>query len=185
MIKIDERLTNQERIIINSVLDAMCKNGDGDQLLQSIEIKKSLQLTRATGNCRVNVARQSAVIKINGKLDFTEDYFKQVVAHEFIHAFRGAIFDGHGGNWSKFAKKYSRILGVEITEYVESKYILNQIREDRQAKARRKNYNKNLWNLIYNTTLINARKMLNGKYTEPQIIRMAEQAAEDLYKKYA
>ena len=185
MVIIDKRFTNQERIIINSVLDSMCKNGDGDQLLQSIEIKKSLQLTRATGNCRVNVARQSAVIKINGKLDFTEDYFKQVVAHEFIHAFRGAIFDGHGGNWSKFAKKYSRILGVEITEYVESKYILNQIREDRQAKARRKNYNKNLWNLIYNTTLINARKMLNGKYTEPQIIRMAEQAAEDLYKKYA
>lgn len=185
MVIIDKRFTNQERIIINSVLYAMCKNGDGDQLLQSIEIKKSLQLTRATGNCRVNVARQSAVIKINGKLDFTEDYFKQVVAHEFIHAFRGAIFDGHGGNWSKFAKKYSRILGVEITEYVESKYILNQIPQIFIVVFSSCLCLSIFSNLIYNTTLINARKMLNGKYTEPQIIRMAEQAAEDLYKKYA
>ena len=185
MIKIDKRFTIQENHIIRSVLDAINKNGDGDQLLPSIEIKKSLQLTRAAGNCWVNIARQSAVIKINGKLDFDSDYFKQVVAHEFIHTFRCAIFDGHRGNWAKFAKKYSNILGVEITEYVECESVLHQIREDKQARARRKKYNKSLWDLIYKITLDNARKTLKGKYTESQIIRISEQAAEDVYKKYA
>ena len=185
MIKIDKRFTTQENHIIIDVLDAIYKSGDNDQLLPHIEIKKSLQLTRAAGNCRVNIARQSAVIKINGKLDFDLDYFKQVVAHEIIHAFRCAIFDRHCGNWSKFAKKYSKILGVEITEYVECESVLHQIREDKKARQMRRKHNKELWNLIYNRAFKNTVKLYSHKYSESQMIEIATKVADDLYKEYA
>lgn len=185
MIVIDKRFTIQERILINSVIDAICKNGDGDQLLPDIEIKKSLQLTRAAGNCRVNVTRQTAVIKINGKLEFTDDYFKQVVAHEFIHSFKSAIHDNHHGNWAKFATKYSKILGVEITEYVECESVINQIREYQQSRQRQRKYRIELYKLIYDTALKNTEKLYSHKYSESQMIEIATKVADDLYKEYA
>lgn len=185
MIVIDKRFTFQERIIINSVLDAICKSGDGDQLLPHIEIKKSLQLIRVAGNCRVNVTRQTAVIKINGKLDFTADYFKQVIAHELLHSFESAIHDNHDGNWAKFAKKYSKILDVEITEYVECESVINQIIEYQQARQRRRKHNRELYNLIYSTALKNTKKLYSHKYSESQMIGIATKVADDLYKEYA
>lgn len=185
MIKIDERFTTQENHIIIDVLDAIYKSGDHDQLLPHVEIKKSLQLTRAAGNCRVNVTRQSAVIKINGKLEFTDDYFKQVVAHEIIHSFKSAIHDNHNGNWSKFASKYSKILGVEITEYVECESVINQIREYRQARQMRRKHNKELWNLIYDRAFKNTVKLYSHKYSRSQMIEIATKVTDDLYREYA
>lgn len=185
MIVIDKRFTFQERVIINSIVDTICKNGDGDQLLPHIEIKKSLQLTRVAGNCRVNVTRQTAVIKVNGKLDFTADYFKQVIAHEMLHSFKSAIHDNHNGNWAKFAKKYSKILAVEITEYVECESVINQIRAYQEERQRRRKYNRGLYKLIYDTALKNTVKLYSHKYSENQMKEIATKVADDLYKKYA
>ena len=185
MIKIDKRFTTQENHIIIDVLDAIYKNGDGDQLLPHIEIKKSLQLTSAAGNCRVNFRNQSAIIKVNANIKFKENDFIEVVAHELLHAFKSALRDAHSGNWAKFASKYSNILGVKITQYIEEGYILSQIREKRRARQEKKIKNKQLWELIYTKALEQARKQLAGRYSDESIISMAEQAAEDLYKKYA
>lgn len=185
MIKIDKRFTNKESGIILYILDKIVSNEDGDELLPDIEIKKSLQLTRAAGNCRVNVTRQSAVIKINGKLEFAADYFKQVVAHEIIHSFKSAIHDNHNGNWSKFASKYSKILGVEITEYVECESVINQIREYQQARQMGRKHNKELYSLIYDRAFKNTVKLYSHKYSESQMIEIATKVADDLYKEYA
>ena len=185
MILIDERFTIQENHIIMDVIDSIYKSGDGGQLLSRVEIKKSLQLTRAAGNCRVNVTRQTAVIKINGKIDFTADYFKQVIAHELIHSFKSAIHDNHNGNWEKFAKKYSKILGVEITEYVECESVINQIREYQAERQRRRKYRIELYKLLYDTALKNTVKLYSHKYSESQMKEIATKVADDLYKEYA